>query len=197
MISVGYAYADGIAALNAFLQNKNSTLSANFSQTVFGSKKNKTSNGVMEISRPNKFRWQYNEEGQIIISDGEKIYIYDKPLQQVTEKKLDNSLGKSPALLLAGGSEIKKYYTVTAQPDSEGLEWISLMPKTVEDNNGFKVVQIGFTKTTQKLAQMKFIDSFNNKSIISFSQVKTGIRVPDSTFKFIPAKGVDIIQADS
>ena len=192
MVGVGCVYADGLQALDGFLQNQNT--SANFSQTVFGNKKNRTSTGILEISRPNKFRWEYVEDGQLIVSDSKIIYVYDKPLQQVTEKKLDASLGKSPALLLAGGSNIKHDYTVTNLNNNEsGLEWVNLVPKKTEDNNGFKLVQIGFNHNT--LAQMKFIDSFDNKSTITFTNVKTGISLPASDFTFTPKPGVDVIKA--
>lgn len=191
----GFANADGIKALDNFLQN--TSIAADFTQTVYGNKKDRISQGTMQIERPNKFRWEYVKDGQLIVSDSKNMYIYDKPLQQVTAKKLNNSLGKSPALLLAGGNDIKKYYTITASPDSQGLEWVSLTPKNVNDNNGFKSVTMGFNKTTQTLSQMKFTDSFDNKSAISFTNVKTGVKVPASTFTFTPPKGVDVIQSDN
>ena len=185
-------YADGVQDLDSFLRNQMS--SANFSQTVFGVKKNRTTTGVLEISRPNKFRWEYVEDGQLIVSNGKTIYIYDKQLQQVTEKKLDASLGKSPALLLAGGSNIKRDDTVSNLPESAGLQWVNLVPKKAEDNNGFKLVQIGFKQNT--LAQMKFVDSFDNKSTITFTNVKTGIALPASDFTFTPQAGVDVIKSN-
>ncbi|MDQ5921754.1 MAG: outer rane lipoprotein carrier protein [Pseudomonadota bacterium] len=187
-------YANGIDALDKFLQNQNSTVSASFSQTVFGVKKNRVTSGVMEISRPNKFRWEYVTDGQLIVSDGKTIYIYDKPLKQVTEKKLTQSLGKSPALLLAGGTNIKHDYTVTNLAQSDGLEWVNLTPKNSSDNNGFKQVQIGFNSGANSLAQMKFIDNFDNKSTIVFTNVKSGINIPASDFTFSPPAGVDVIK---
>lgn len=190
-------YADGLKALDSFLQNKNSTISANFSQTVYGNKKNKVSVGVMEISRPNKFRWEYTEDGQLIVSDSKIISIYDKPLQQVTQRKLGSSIGKSPAALLAGSSNIKQVYSVQNLPENDGLEWVSLTPKNATDNNGFKSVQIGFNARNQMLAQMKFTDSFNNKSSISFTNVKTGIALAENDFKFTPPPGVDIIKPEN
>jgi outer membrane lipoprotein carrier protein len=196
LIVNGYVYADGILALDKFLQDKNSTISANFSQTVYGNKKNKVSTGTMEIKRPNKFRWQYNGGGQLIVSDGETIYIYDKPLQQVTEKKFNGSLGKSPALLLAGGSDIKSFYVIKNDQESAGLEWVSLTPKNPDDNNGFQLIKIGFSKKTNLLAQMKLVDSFSNRSEISFSGVKTGIKIPNSEFQFVVVHGVDVIKSD-
>jgi chaperone LolA len=191
----GMANADAVKALDSFLQN--TSIAADFTQTVYGNKKNRVSQGTMQIERPNKFRWEYVQDGQLIVSDSKNMYIYDKPLQQVTQKKLNNSLGKSPALLLAGGNDIKKYYTIVAQPESAGIEWVSLTPKNVNDNNGFKSVMMGFNKATQLLSQMKFTDSFDNKSAISFTNVKTGVKVPASTFTFTPPKGVDVIQSDN
>ena len=189
-------YADPMKSLDEFLQNKQIT--GDFTQTVYGNKKNRVSQGTMQILRPNKFRWEYVKDGQLIVSDSKNIYIYDKPLKQVTIKKLNNSLGKSPALLLAGGTDVKKNYTITSdRTESEGLEWVNLAPKNISDNNGFKSVSIGFAKKTQLLSQMKFIDSFDNKSTINFTNIKVGGKVPESTFIFTPPKGIDVIKSDN
>ena len=189
------SYADAMKALNSFLQN--TSIAADFTQTVYGNKKNRTTQGTMQIERPNKFRWEYVQDGQLIISDSKNIYIYDKPLRQVTQKRLNDSLGKSPALLLAGGTDIKKYYTIVTAPDNDGLEWVNLTPKNPDDNNGFKSITMGFNKTTQALSQMRFTDSFDNKSAISFTNIKVGVRAPSSTFVFTPPKDVDVIKSDN
>lgn len=193
-----YVYANAMQSLNGFLQNN--TIHANFTQTVYGKKKNRVTNGVMEISRPNKFLWQYDgDDGQLIISDGINIYVYDKLLQQVTVKKLTQSLGKSPALLLAGGNDIKKYYTVMQKPDAESLEWVSLVPiaNKITDNNGFKIVEIGFNKQNKMLGVMKFVDGFDNTSSISFTNVKIGVKYANKTFTFKAPSGTDVISADN
>ncbi len=189
----GVAYADAMKSLDGFLKNKQ--VSGDFTQTVYGNKKNRVSVGTMQIDRPNKFRWEYVKDEQLIISDSKNIYIYDKPLKQVTVKKLNSSIGKSPALLLAGGVDVKKNYTISAMAESAGLEWVSLTPKNISDNNGFKSVAMGFAKTTHLLSQMKFTDSFDNKSAIDFTNVKVGVKIPDSTFTFTPPKGVDVINS--
>lgn len=194
VVGMNFAYADGVKALDQFLQNKNSTISADFSQTVYGVKKNKVSQGKMEISRPNKFRWTYLDDGQEIISDGQTIYVYDKQLQQVTQKPLGGSLGKSPAALLAGGSDIKQMYKISNMPESNGIEWVVLTPKKVDENNGFKSVQMGFNKQAGTLAQMNFVDSFDNKSNISFTNVQTNAKFGKDEFKFTPPAGTDVIK---
>jgi outer membrane lipoprotein carrier protein len=195
------SFAGGIQSINNFVKDKNSSISANFTQTVYGVKKNTISTGTMEISRPNKFRWQYANQkgvsGQLIMSDGKLIYVYDKDLAQVTEKKLTKSLDRSPALLLAGGVDLNKVYNTKVLPSSDGLDWVSLIPKKVNDNNGFKLVQIAFKKNTSILAEMKFTDSFDNKSSIVFSDVKTLVKFPVNEFKFLVPAGTDIIKSDN
>lgn len=191
----GIVYADAMKSMDSFLKNKQ--IGSDFTQTVYGNKKNRVSVGTMQIERPNKFRWEYVKDGQLIISDSKSIYIYDKPLKQVTVKKLNSSLGKSPALLLAGGTDVKKNYTITIGAESAGLEWVNLTPKDIKDNNGFKSVAMGFAKNTGLLGQMKFTDSFDNKSTIDFTNVKVGVKTPASMFTFTVPKGVDVIKSDN
>ena len=195
IIGCNYTYADGINSLKIFLNDPNMTLRSDFTQTVIGKRKNLISTGLLEISRPNKFRWEYTKEEQLIISDSKNLYVYDKPLQQVVQKKLTNTIGKSPALLLAGGTDIEHEYIISNISDnSDKLEWVSLIPKVTDDNNGFKSVQIGFKN--KMLAQMKFTDSFDNKTMIEFTNIKTKITIPNSHFTFKPVAGVSIVHSN-
>lgn len=190
----------GINALNNFLKHKNSVISADFKQTVVGQKGNIVSINVgkMNISRPNKFKWQYVDTKQCIISNGNYIYIYDEDLKQVTKKKLAGSLDRSPALLLAGDSNIHEIYKVTEQRTNDNLDWVVLVPKQIDDNNGFKLVKIAFTKgQNPMLSKMYFEDNnFNDKTTIEFSNVRVGDKLPVNSFNFIPPKGVEILNAD-
>jgi chaperone LolA len=196
LLLIPLSYADGTKALNLFMQSKNAAISADFTQTVFGKRKNQVTTGIMKIQRPDKFLWQYSNDGQLIISDGKQIYIYDKLLKQVTIKKLTKTLGKSPALLLAGGVDIKQVYTITPKPDVAGLEWVLLTPKN-NDSNSFKAVALGFSKTANQLDIMQFEDQFGNKSQIKFTNFKSQVKFAPNEFQFIIAKGIDIINADN
>ncbi|TXH59767.1 MAG: outer membrane lipoprotein chaperone LolA [Bacteroidia bacterium] len=192
-INFSFVYADGKVALSNFLKVKDLTINAQFTQTIKGKKKNQISNGLMQISRPNKFRWQYDDDGQLILSDGKKVYIYDKELKQVTIKNLNDSLGRSPAVILAGSMDVEKYYKIKNEPEHNGLEWVSLQPKNNDDNGSLRFVEIGFDQKTGKLAQMNFIDNFNNKSMVKFENVQMGMKFPETTFKFVKSKDVDVL----
>lgn len=187
-----HAYADQ-AALDNFLANAK-TMKADFTQTIVTGKKTRTSHGTMEIMRPNKFRWEYTEDKQLIVSDSSKIYIYDQPLQQVTVKPLGSSIDKSPAAVLAGANNIKTIYKIGDMPSAkDGLSWTRIEPKQANDNNGFQVVMMGFDKNG-KLSSMQFIDNFGNKSTLVFSNLQTGIAIPASDFKFKAPAGVDVVE---
>ena len=188
-------YADGINALKDFLSQHKNTIMANFTQTVFGIKKNRVSVGRLEIQRPYKFRWEYTTDGQIIISDGKFIYIYDQPLQQVTVKKYTTSFSKSPAILLAGGADIQRDYIVSNGSNRYGLEWVNLIPKNPADNNGFTSIAIAFSHNV--LTQMNFIDTFNNKTNITFTQVKHNIAFASNAFIYTPKPNVDVLKEDN
>ena len=190
-LATSVAYADS-AILNNFLAHAK-TMKADFTQTVTMGKKTRTSVGTMEISRPNKFRWEYTKDQQLIVSDAQKIYIYDKPLQQVTVKKLGQSIDKSPAAVLAGANNVQKMYDVSDVPTNkkDGLSWVKIAPKLQNDNNGFQVVQMGFD-SQQKLSEMEFVDSFGNQTVLTFTNLKTGMLIPAQDFQFTAPAGVDV-----
>ena len=114
------AHADPVETLRGFVRDVKSGR-AQFTQTVTspdGAKK-KTSTGSFEFSRPNRFRFAYAKPfEQTIVGDGEKVWIYDADLNQVSSRKLGAALGATPAALLAGGSLDKDFQLV--QPSAEG-----------------------------------------------------------------------------
>ena len=185
-------FADGVSALNKFLVQKN--FEADFIQQVTTGKRVQTSQGNMQIERPNKFRWQYSNDGQLILSDGIKVYIYDEPLKQVTVRNLSHTLGKSPASLLSGANNIKNDYKVTNVIDKkDGLQWVLLLPKEIKDNNGFQQVLIAFDQKDQ-LTQMEFVDNFGYKSNLTFSNIKLPKNFVANNFKFKVPKDVDVLE---
>jgi outer membrane lipoprotein carrier protein len=197
---IGCIYADGVSSLAQFLQTRNNSISANFTQTVIGHKKNQISKGYMEISRPNKFRWQYDNQGsnigQLIVSDGKTVYVVDRDLQQVTYKTLGQTLDKSPAVLLAGSSDIAKMYIVTNMPNINDIEWVELKPKISSDNNGFQVVKMGFNIKTHLIEQMQFEDNFGGRSQVSFRDVKVGVKFKPNEFTYVVPSSYDVIDSN-
>ena len=189
--------ADGISDLNAFVNNI-SSMSSEFSQVVLDKKGLKLQDveGVMLFKRPNKFRWDYLKPYQNqIISDGDRLYMYDQDLRQVSINPIAKVAGSTPLLIIAG-KNIEKYFTlknIDDQVNNEGnqnIKWVEAVPK--EEGAGFSKVILGLTEN--KLSVMKIVDAFEHTTTISFKNAKYNVTLVDNDFLFKLPTGVDVVQ---
>ena len=186
-----FASAASVDSLKAFL-NQTTSARARFAQMVLDKnlKMLQQATGTMQFSRPGKFRWEYNKPyEQTIVGDGSRLWIYDKDLNQVTVRKLDQALGSSPAALLAGSNEIEKNYTLTNIGNQEGLDWLEAVPKT--QDTAFEKIRLGFSKSG--LEAMELRDQFGQITVIKFSTLERNTKVSPEAFRFTPPKGADVI----
>jgi outer membrane lipoprotein carrier protein len=185
------AHADSVETLREFVRDVK-TGRANFTQTVTspdGAKK-KNSSGSFEFSRPNHFRFHYSKPfEQLIVGDGQKVWIYDADLNQVSARKITQALGQTPAALLAGGS-MEKDFDLSIQPSKDGLDWVLATPKTKD--GPFQSVRVGFK--AKELAAIEITDSFGQRSLLQFSQMAPNAQVEPEAFKFIVPKGADVVE---
>ena len=179
-----------ISQLNIFLKISKS-LSADFKQVHINEagKPTQTSHGVFYLQRPGKFRWDYKTPfQQQIVSNSGKVWFYDTDLEQVTVKKVDQSIGSTPALLLSGDAALENNYTLENQGAEDNLQWIRLLPKS--QDSSFKYITIGLDKGT--LAGMELSDNFGQLTRIYFSNVIVNAPLKQTLFEFEAPKGVDV-----
>ncbi len=171
------------------------TLSADFIQTVQNAQLNATeySEGKLWIQRPGQFRWNYEKPYlQEIVSNGEKIWIYDADLEQVTIKKIDKALANTPALLLSNNVALEDSFTIEKLSKRLGLNWIVLYPKNVDA--GFSSIRLGFDKTA-RLAEMQLEDNLGQSTHMMFSNVVRNVVIDPNVFQFIPPKNIDVFES--
>jgi outer membrane lipoprotein carrier protein len=190
-------FAEGISDLNAFVNNV-SSMSSEFSQVVLDKKGSKLQDveGVMLFKRPNKFRWDYLKPYQNqIISDGDRLYMYDQDLRQVSINSIAKVGGSTPLLIIAG-KNIEKYFTLkniesqAGDESSQNIKWVEAIPK--EEGAGFSKVMLGLTEN--KLSVMKIVDAFEHITTISFRNAKYNVSLSDNDFLFKLPNGVDVVQ---
>jgi outer membrane lipoprotein carrier protein len=185
------AHADGLDKLKAFVSGTQ-TMRAGFEQSVVdkNGKKLQAASGTMQFSRPGKFRWEYVKPyKQQIVGDGVKLWIFDPDLNQVTVKKLGDSLGDSPAALLAGNNDLDKYYTLTDAGKLDNVEWLDAVPKNKDTT--FERVRMGFSGDALTVMELK--DNFGQTTLIRFSSTEKNPKLAGETFKFVPPKGADVV----
>jgi len=186
------ASAGGVDQLDAFLKGL-STLEADFQQSLYDENLNplEQSRGEFLLSRPDRFRWDYRQpEAQLIVADGDKIWIYDRDLAQVTVRAIGNALGATPAMLLSSDRPVDENFEVSELRPSGGLEWIGLKPRL--SDTGFSHIRVGLDSNVLKL--MELIDNFGQLTRIEFNNIKRNPRIDPGAFEFDPPKGVDIIR---
>jgi outer membrane lipoprotein carrier protein len=191
LLLAGAARADSVDLLRDFAQNVKSGRAA-FTQTVTsvdGAKK-KDSSGQFEFVRPNRFRFSYAKPfEQQIVADGQKVWLYDVDLNQVTVRPMTQAIGATPAALLAGGT-LDKEFDLKALPASDGFEWVQAAPR-VKDGP-IQSLRVGFKGSV--LAALEIVDAFGQRSMLRFTSLEQNVKLADDVFRFTPPKGADVIQ---
>lgn len=189
----GVAWADGLAQLHEFL-SATQRGQANFEQrTLKGDESTgaEISRGIFQFSRPGKFRWEYRTPyPQTLVADGHDLWIWDPDLQQATRKPLDQSLGATPAALLAGSNALETAFALENDGEQGGVEWVKATPKG--QDSGFSSVKMGFQG--DQLARMELRDNFGHHMIIRFTDFERVPKFAPDTFLFKPPVGADVIQ---
>lgn len=187
-----YTHAAAINSLKSFI-NKNQTVRAEFSQVLLdkNSRALQESTGTMLFERPGKFRWTYiHPYEQLIVGDGNKIWFYDRDLNQVTVRPLDISIGSSPAALLAGSSTIEENFTLIEIGQQDQTEWLQAIP--INKESSFEHIRIGFT-LDGVLKIMAIRDHFGQTTLLTFLNLEKNPKLSSNLFQFIPPTGADVI----
>jgi len=183
--------ASGLDQLHAFLEGTQSA-QGSFRQNVVNKHRRTTqaTSGTFAFQRPGKFRWTYEKPfDQLIVGDGEKVWVFDRDLNQLIVLKLDAALVATPAALLAGDNALEKNFTLVAGGVADGIEYVDATPKTSESQ--FTRIRLGFVDNLPR--RMELTDAFGQSTELTFSDVRRNPKVPADTFMFSPPKGADVV----
>ncbi len=168
------------------------TMEGQFKQSLFNEQGNllEKSQGKMYVQRPNRFRWEYKQPyEQLIVADGQKIWIYDSDLEQVTVKKLTDALGKTPAFLFSSNNNIETDFFINQLPVTNDSLRFELIPK--DEQNQFDSIRIDIKN--KSLLGFELVDSLGQTTYIVFEQMQNNKTLDKDLFIFTPPAGVDII----
>ena len=193
------AQATGLEALDAFIKNTRSGR-AQFVQQVSSPPKEgqsarvRNSSGSLEFVRPNRFRFVFKKPlEQVIVADGQTLWLYDVDLAQATARKQAQTLGATPAALIASATDLRAMeleFELSNAAASEGQEWVLARPRSKD--GGLQAVRIGFKGAS--LATLEILDSFGQRSLMQFTQFEANPALDNSLFQFKPPAGVDVLR---
>jgi outer membrane lipoprotein carrier protein len=147
--------------------------------------------GHMILAQPNQFWWQTEDPfAQLLVSNGDQLWIYDEDLEQVTVQKLDLQTTSTPALLLSGNSnDIGAEFNVVMQRGDQDLVFYRLTPKDPESL--YQSLRINFKNN--KLSEMQIEDAMHQKTSLTFSNVIINPPIDASIFEFKVPENVDVV----
>jgi outer membrane lipoprotein carrier protein len=148
------------------------------------------SSGTFSLARPGKFRWSYAKPySQLLVGDGQKVWVYDADLNQVTIRPMDKALSATPAALLAGSEDFEKIFAIHELPPADGLSWLEAKPRQAD--SGLESAKLGFRDGS--LEKLEFVDNFGQTTTITLSKLEKNPRLPADAFKFVPPAGADVV----
>lgn len=187
------AVAGALDDLNYFLKNTHSA-TGQFEQRVItdkGENPDGAGQGTFKFLRPGCFSWHYEAPfEELMMSDGNKLWLYDVEMAQVTVKKLTSALPATPASILFGNNNFSRDFDVKELSSQKGLNWLLATPK--DSNSPFSEVRIAFKQRLP--AQMILKDNFGQRTELVFTDVKGNVPLKSNDFRFEVPKGVDVLE---
>ena len=194
------AWANGLQQLEVFLKDIQGAR-ASFTQVVTSPPKAgdkavraKSSSGRFEFVRPDRFRFDYTKPFvQTIVADGKTLWLYDADLNQVTVRNQKDTLGATPATLIAAGSDLKalrESFELSALPDREGMSWVEARPR--QKDGQLHSIKAAFKGTD--LAILEIADGLGQVSVMTFSDWQSNPAIAADRFRFQVPAGADVLR---
>lgn len=184
---------DSLTKANQILDNVRKDLtamSADFEQyeTDANERMSEKSTGKMWLNFPNQFKWEYlSPAPQLIVANGEQVWIYDEDLDQVTIKRQQST--QNPIYILLNKQETEKNYTLEFLASDGTIQWISMLPKVPSD----EIKQVWLGIVDDKIRVLKLKNQLDNIVAFEFDNIKKNPQLTDDFFTFTPPEGVDVI----
>jgi len=182
------------AALADFMNKVKSlqTMEADFEQTTRDGMGRvlQQMTGRLVVAKPGKMRWSTNEPfEQLVVSDGEMVWIYDMDLEQVTLRDMDQRVQETPALLLTGeATDVEKSFLIDEEKTSSDHVF-QLVPK--DPSQLFESLE--FHYRGKQISRMMIFDAAGQITEIAFSNARINHDIDSQAFVFDVPEGVDVI----
>ncbi len=148
-----------------------------------------TSQGEFVIARPDRFRWSYEGPfAQEIVGDGERLWIHDVELDQVSVRDQRAALGSAPAQLLSGNlDDLEAAFELEETP-----EHVRLTPR--DGGETFDEARVAMADGRPEVLEID--DALGQVTRVRLSEVRLDEPVEEERLRFEPPEGVDVYEMD-
>ncbi|MBP8284960.1 MAG: outer membrane lipoprotein chaperone LolA [Chromatiaceae bacterium] len=192
LTGLALAAPSGEARLKDYLKGLN-TLTSEFHQYTLSADGGRMieSEGTFYLQRPGRFRWEYRAPmEQVIVADGDRVWLHDIELDQISHQSQSSALDGTPAQLLASNEPIDRYFEIFTWDPGDGRDWVELQPKKADGQ--VTRIRIGFIG--EALDTLLMEDSFGQITRFSFLDTKRNTKLDPKLFKLDRPIGGDFLE---
>ncbi|TSE33068.1 outer membrane lipoprotein chaperone LolA [Tepidimonas charontis] len=197
---IAAAQSDGLQSLELFLAQVQQGR-ATFTQTVSAparsgeaTRRTRSSRGEFIFLRPDRFRFHYTHPfEQLIVADGQTLWLYDPDLNQVTARAQAAALAQTPASALAAAADlraVREAFELREGQPRDGLLWVELTPRARDTQ--VQQVRIGFEQA--ELRALEIRDGFGQISLLRFGPLQRTSHLSAADFRFSPPPGAEVLR---
>jgi outer membrane lipoprotein carrier protein len=149
------------------------------------------SSGSFAIARPGKFRFIYEKPyKQTIVSDGTTVWLYDEDLNQVTIRKLGDTVSEQPLALLLDPTAADKLFELKALDPAGSIGYVEAKSKKADAP--FTDLRVAMVALQPK--ELTWRDALQNANTIRFGDLAKNGKLGADAFSFAPPKGADVLK---
>ena len=192
LTTIALAAPSGEARLKDYLKGLN-TLTSEFRQYTLSADGGRMieSEGTFYLQRPGRFRWEYRAPmEQVIVADGDRVWLHDIELDQISHQSQSSALDGTPAQLLASNEPIDRHFEIVTWDPGDGRDWVELQPKKADGQ--VTRIRIGFIG--EALDTLLMEDSFGQITRFSFLDTKRNPKLDAKLFKLDRPIGGDFLE---
>ena len=188
--------ADGDSETLAVLLDSMVSFQADFEQVVTGQfgEVLQTATGTMHLERPGRLRWQLDEPyPQLVVSDGEFVWVYDPDLEQVTVQPFEETVQGTPMMFLTDTTTLARNFRVrTESAAEESDQRFALSPRDSESTSLFRQMTLTFS-APGRLTGLDIVDDLDQQTAVVFRHGQVNPVLESKLFEFEVPAGVDVI----
>ena len=153
--------------------------------------------GNLAVKRPKNMRWEFTApDAALMVSDGDQMWVHSVATNQVIQYSVQGATS-GPESLLTDLASVREQFNVeliTADAPLAGHFALRLTPKTPQS---YKSVTLELHEESVLVGRITIVDSFDNETILTLSDVVMNGSVSDSLFVFEVPAGAEVIRADA
>lgn len=190
--------ADAIADKVQSFYDGAKTYQARFKQryTIYAYNRTKDSTGTVVFVKPGKMRWTYTNNGNIVVSDGKQIKIYEPENRQMYLQKVDQTQYPAALSFLLGKGSLKKEFVLT-KLDAVKLKFPGgyvLLGTPRNPTPAYQKLLFYVDAATFQVRRVLLIDAQKNRNRFDFEGARVNERVDPALFRFAPPPGTNVIK---